>query len=212
MNPASSTSPPGHRLLRLALAIGLALLVAVYTVAVVLGVIPETQRIDAVHFGIILAASIAALMLLRPDLADRLKRLEGAGFKLEMLARVREKQQEQDQTLRRQADTIDDISLVLPLLLPKSERKHLMNLQQGRTDGYKGRGSLRSEIRRLRSIGLLEMLPERTVGQMETGKAFDLADYVRLTELGHRWVRRIEQIEAKEADDEPYEEQDEAEA
>ena len=61
MNPASSTSPPGHRLLRLALAIGLALLVAVYTVAVVLGVIPDTQRIDAVHFGIIVASSIAAL-------------------------------------------------------------------------------------------------------------------------------------------------------
>jgi hypothetical protein len=123
-----------------------------------------------------------------------------------MLERVKEKQQEQDQALREQSDALDDIALVLPLLLPRNERRHLMNLKRGRTDGYKGRGSLRSEIRRLRSMGLLEMLPQRTVGHMETGKAFDLGDYVRLTELGRRWVRRIEQIEEKEAESEAAEE------
>ncbi len=199
MSNKTEPTPPRHLVARVLTAGLLLLLVAAYTIGVVTGVVPQGHRIDASHLGIIVVTAVAALLLLRPDLAERLQRVEGAGFKLEMLRQVREQLSEQEQALKKQEDVIDDISLDLPLLLSKGERKHLMKLKNGRAHGYRGRGSLRSEIRRLRSIGLLDMLPGRTVGQMETGTSFNLADYVRLTELGRRWVERIEQIEAKEA-------------
>ena len=184
--------------LRVFFAVTLALLVISYTFAVLLGEIPEKQRIDTVHFGIIIFTGVLVLFLLKPNFADRLIRFEGAGFKLEMLEQVKEKQDKQAQALYEQANLLDDISLVLPLLLPKTERKHLINLDSGRTSAYKGQGTLRSEIRRLRSIGLIEMLSNCHVSQMETGKEFDLANYVQLTNLGHHWVKRIKQIEEKE--------------
>jgi hypothetical protein len=39
------------------------------------------------------------------------------------------------------------------------------------------------------------MLPDRHVGEIAGGIVFDLGDYVELTELGDRWVRRIGDIE-----------------
>jgi hypothetical protein len=36
---------------------------------------------------------------------------------------------------------------------------------------------------------------------MASGMAFDLADYVELTDLGERWVRRIKQIEKGDTTD-----------
>ena len=164
-----------------------------------MGKIPQDQKVDSVHFGIFLLSGVLIFLLLKPNFTDRLKRLEGAGFKIEMLEKVKEKQEKQAKMLDQQVSLLDDISLMLPLLLPKTERNHLMNLDLGQTF-YKGRSALRSEIRRLRSIGLLEMLPGRNVGHMESGKDFDLADYVRLTDLGRRWVSRIKQIEEKEID------------
>ncbi|MEM1368204.1 MAG: hypothetical protein AAGG02_09330 [Cyanobacteria bacterium P01_H01_bin.15] len=182
----------------LATAIGIA--VVVYTIAIVAGKVPKEQRIDGVHFGIIVLTGGIVLLLLKPNIADRLKRFEGAGFKLEMLEQVKEKQDEQAHVLNRQANVLDDISLILPLLLPKTERKHLMNLDGKKTHGYKGNSAFRSELRRLRSIGLLEMCSGRHVGHMKSGMEFNLADYVRLTEHGHRWVERIKQIEEQERD------------
>lgn len=162
-----------------------------YTYGVISGNIPKTQQIDAAHFGIISFALIVIVLLLRPKSLDRLKLLEMSGFKLEMLEEVQDKQ-------AKQANMIDDIALMLPLLLPKTERKHLSNLDRGKTEKYLGNSRLRSEIRRLRSIGLLEMLPGKHVGQMADKKEFNLIHYVRLTSLGNRWVRRIKQIEKSE--------------
>ena len=198
MNDKPNTPQDQRGALRVFLATSTGVAVVGYTIAIVLGKLPEEQRIDAVHFGIIALSGVIILLLLRPSLANRLKRFEGAGFKLEMLEQVKEKQDKQANALDKQASALDDISLMLPLLLPKTERKHLMNLDRGRTDGYKGNTAFRSEIRRLRSIGLLEMRPDCHVGHMKTKMEFDLADYVQLTDLGHRWVERIKQIEEQE--------------
>jgi hypothetical protein len=200
MSGTTDTAKDQRATLRVLLATVIGFAVAGYTVAVVAGWVPEKQRIDAVHFGIIVIAGGIVLLLLRPDFADRLKRFEGAGFKLEMLEQVKEKQDKQARVLDEQGNALDDIALMLPLLLPKTERKHLMNLDGGQTDSYKGNSAFRSEIRRLRSIGLLETRPDRHVGHMKSGMEFNLADYVRLTDLGHRWVTRIKQIEEKERD------------
>jgi len=131
-----------------------------------------------------------ALLLLR-----QLKSLSFGGYKLEMLERVREKQ-------ARQEDQIEDITLMLPLLIAANERVHLINLAEGRTKGYKGNHALRSELRRLRFLKLIRMRSDQHIGYMKDGLSFDLAAYVELTDLGKRWVKRIQQIEQAEADPE----------
>jgi hypothetical protein len=93
----------------------------------------------------------------------------------------------------------EDVVLMLLLLLPQAERQHLLNLASGRKREYTGNHAVRTGVRHLRSLGLLRMRRDRHVGQMEDGLEFDLAAYVELTELGKRWVRKLQEIEAGEA-------------
>lgn len=109
-----------------------------------------------------------------------------------MIEKVREKQ-------ARQEDQIEDIALMLPLLLPANERIHLVSLHENRTSGYKGNHALRTELRRLRSFGLIRMLPDQHNGSMKDNLSFDLAAYAELADLGKRWVKRIQKIEMAEA-------------
>jgi hypothetical protein len=88
-------------------------------------------------------------------------------------------------------DEIRDLDLALSLAVPEPQQKHLVNLAEGKTKGYEGRGSLRSELRSLVSMGLLEKLPGRHVGDMKTGTVYDLATFVNLTDRGRRWVDRV---------------------
>jgi hypothetical protein len=76
--------------------------------------------------------------------------------------------------------------------MPKAERKHLLNLLLGRTSNYQGRHSLRSELRHLRSMGLLATKQGRTIGDIRDDLRLDLSDYVYLTQNGEKWVRVIE--------------------
>jgi hypothetical protein len=86
-----------------------------------------------------------------------------------------------------------DLGLALSLAVPEVQQKHLLNLAEGKTQRYEGRGSLRSELRNLASMGLLERLPGKQIGDMKSGKVCDLADFVKLTDRGSRWVDRIRQ-------------------
>ena len=88
-------------------------------------------------------------------------------------------------------ESIDDLGLALSLVLPGPQQKHLLNLAEGKTKGYEGRGSLRSELRNLVSMGLVEKLPGRHIGDMESGNVYDLADFVSLTDRGRHCVERI---------------------
>jgi hypothetical protein len=166
-----------------------------YVIGLVSGNIPKDRQIDATVIALIVLSAISILFLVRPDSFSRLKLLEMAGFKLELLEKVREKQEMQQVRL-------DDIRWILPLLLPETERNHLFNLERGQTKEYIGRGSLRAELRRLRSIGLIEMVnPDRHIAQLQGGGKFNLADYVRLTKRGRQWVTQIQEIEKAEAND-----------
>lgn len=93
----------------------------------------------------------------------------------------------------------EDFALMLPLLLPIAEQNHLRNLASGQTREYSGGHVVRTELRRLRSLGLVRMHRDRTVGQMQDGRRFDLADFIELTELGRHWLRRLQEIEVGEA-------------
>jgi hypothetical protein len=79
----------------------------------------------------------------------------------------------------------------MAVAVPELLRNHLVNLASGRTSNYEGRGTLRSELRQLRDLGLVEKLPNRNIGDIQTGKTVDLSDYVKLTEFGKGWLQAL---------------------
>ena len=188
--PSSSKRPSR---LRFGIALLLALFAAVYVLAIVLGYLPESRRVDVPSIAVTAVLLCAVLVALRPDLVDRFKGMEMSGFKIEMLERVREKQAQQ-------AVQLEDMSLMLPLLLPATERKHLLNLASGSTGNYKGNHSVRSELRRLRSLDLIKMKNDKHVSMMKDNTVFDLQEFVELTRLGKGWAKRITEIERRETD------------
>ncbi|MBN9119895.1 MAG: hypothetical protein J0I06_12165 [Planctomycetes bacterium] len=151
------------------------------------GAPPLPERLD--QTTLLYLGVAGGLLLLR-----QVKTFSLGEFKLEMIEKLREQQQ-------RQEERIADIALVLPLLLPEKEVRHIRNLYAKRTENYNGGGPLREELRRLRSIGLVATKPGRTIAAMRDGLTFDLSDYVELTELGRRWAIRIQEIQP--ADPEP---------
>jgi hypothetical protein len=113
-------------------------------------------------------------------------------LKLEMIEKLREQQQRQEQQLA-------DIRLILPLLLQDKEVRHIQNLSLRQTEKYQGSGALREELRRLVSIGLISKKAGRTIGNLRDGVMFDLADNVELTDLGQEWARLIQTIRSGDA-------------
>lgn len=193
VSKSMSKQSSDRNFLRLFFAVVLAISSLYYTVLVVTGQIPESQQLSATHVALLVFVTIGVVLLISPQSLSRLRLLELSGFRLE-LERVMDKQNKQGQAL-------DTISLVLPLLLPETERAHLVNLAEGRTENYQGGHALRSELRRLRSLGLLVMTGKGYVAELKGDKRFDLADYVELTDLGKRWANQISRLEEKQDSD-----------
>ena len=184
---ASENQPPSRPSGFRISAILVLLFLAAYTAAVMLG-LPKERRIDAATLGLIGIGGIIAVILFRPDVLDRVTRLEIAGWKVD----IEKKQEKQDRQL-------NDIQLILPILLPENERKHLLNLADKNPKPYKGNHEVRTELRRIRSVKLIKMKPNQEIGGMSDGKEVNLSDFVELTELGRHWADRIKQIEAEAA-------------
>jgi hypothetical protein len=172
---------------RLMAAIVLVLITA-YSLGVISGRVHKDNRLQLADLALIGLACAVGGLLLNPNVISRLRVVELQGFKVELLEKVRERQLQQAQDL-------EDIQLIIPLLLPDTERKHLKNLARRTRVGYKGNHSLRTELRRLRSIGLVRMRSNRAIADLGDGVLFDLGDYLALTELGERWVRRLEELD-----------------
>jgi hypothetical protein len=120
----------------------------------------------------------------------QVKSLSMGSYKLEMLKNVQKRQEKNEKELT-------NISMIIPLLFPEPQRKHLLNLKKGTTVNYSGNHNLRSELRRLCSINLLERLPDKHIRQMSDGLTINLSDYVKLTSLGKRWADNIAELEAE---------------
>src|SRR5258707_15804368 len=110
-------TPPRVRL-RITAVFVLGAVVLGYTAAVVAGAIPKTQQLDATHVALLFLTLITCAVVVRPQVLDRLARLEGLGFKVELLQRLQERQVEQAEELQR-------LDLIIPLLFRDGERKHL---------------------------------------------------------------------------------------
>ncbi|MCA1612858.1 MAG: hypothetical protein LC800_01645 [Acidobacteria bacterium] len=142
--------------IRIGLMIVILLAVIAYTLAVVTGYLPAERRIDTTNLAVIALAVICVFLLMNPMVFERLKTFEVSGIKLEMLERVKERQAEQEHKL-------EDITLIMPLLFTKAERRHLLNLANGKTTEYRGSSVLRAELRRLRWVKRI-----REIEQAET--------------------------------------------
>lgn len=169
---------------------GLVVLAAVATLGAALrvaipGPLSVSERLD--QTTLLYLGVAGGLLLLRQVKAFSLGQL-----KFEMIEKLVEQQQ-------RQAERLADIALILPLLLPDKEVSHVLNLFARQTEPYHGGSSLREELRRLRSIGLIAKKPTRNIGDLRDGMRFDLGEYVELTELGRRWAVRIQEIQGGEA-------------
>ena len=158
-----------------------------YTILVLTGCISKDNRIDVVHFGLIAASALGVIYHFHPKVFEELKIFEFGNLKMEF-ERVKRQQEKQE-------DLLDSIRVLLPLILPSNEIEHLRNLLNDNTRDYRGGGTLRSEIRRLRSRKLIGTRSGKSASDLEGGKTFDLADYAYITELGKHWLERIEKLE-----------------
>jgi len=192
MNP-NEAEPKPRSAVRMSIVAAIVLLLVGYTLLVLTGTISKEERIDSVHFILLVAGTSLVAVILRPDVAARLRLLEVKGFRIELLERMQERQM-------RVENVVEDIRLIIPLLFRDEERRHLSNLVRGKTAGYRGGGDLREQLRRLCSIGLLERRPGHKIGDLHSAMTFDLGDHVQITELGRRWARKLAEIEDSASD------------
>jgi len=153
-----------------------------------------------VHHSTTRIASCSCKKFIRPPTSRRSLQLEaepiyetrsshfellGLKFRLEKVLR---QQSEQEHELK-------DIRLLMPLILPETERRHLRKLADGDTDGYIGSGVLKTELRHLASLALVERQDDHQISQIKDDEIFRLADYIRLTPLGTEWVKRLSHMD-----------------
>jgi hypothetical protein len=135
---------------------------------------------------VIAVGTIVAAVLLRPDIVERVTRLEAAGVIIE----IEKKQQQQDKQLQ-------DIELFLAILLTDDEQKYLLNLDSGNTAGCRGSHELRKSLRGLAEKHLIRRRTGRNIGDILDQATIDLADFVKFTEIGQRLVERVKQVNAE---------------
>lgn len=173
--------PEWRRVLRPMFLFGVPTLVLLYVAGIVLGAIPEDRRLNTGEAIVVFAAGVTLFGALWPEILERLAKVKLGGVEFE-LKELSKKQQQQEASL-------DDIRFVLTLLLPLTERKHLENLWAGFTQNYQGNNTVRTELRKLRTLQLIENM--RPIQEIKDGTVIDLKDFVRLTDAGRRYLERI---------------------
>lgn len=166
------------------IAVLLCALTLAYMVCAVAIPIPKERRLDVAELGILVLVTVVTAMLCMPSFFKRVKSLKFPGGELELLEKLQEDAQKNKEEL-------DDIRFVLTLLLAPGELQHLKNLQSRQTGKYAGGGAVRAELRKLRTLGLIDNQPRRAIGELEDQMNMDLADLVHLTERGNRYLDRL---------------------
>lgn len=161
----------------------LVLLTFAYIIALVLGRIPAQQKLGGADVGMVVMGALLVAVLLRPELLEELTHLKLGGVEFEL------RKLQEDQQIQR--DELDDVRFVLTLLLQRSEQQHLRNLEKGATQNYEGNDQLRAELRKLRTLGLIQNYKDRTIGEITDKRKVDLKDIVGLTERGRHYLERL---------------------
>jgi hypothetical protein len=164
-----------------------AALVLAYTVFLVAVGLPKDQRLDTAEVALLLLAGLLATVVWRPDLMDRIKHVKFMGNEIELLEKIHESSEKQ------KAD-LEEMRLIISLLLFQTEIAHLRNLAQQKPQVYEGNEAVRRELRRLRTLGLIETLPHRGIGELADGKRIDVTELVRLTKRGKRYLPKLDEL------------------
>lgn len=161
-----------------------------YLCAIVLGLIDSDRRLDTTSLILAVIGMAVITLLVNPHAFSGVRSLAWGSFKVQ-LDQIRQQQDYQQYQ-------VDSISAVLAMLITDSEQAHLLKLAQRTDYSRTGDHDLRTELRRLRGMRLLEMKQGKTVAELADGVVADLKEYVRLTDLGERIVHELERIAREE--------------
>jgi hypothetical protein len=182
--PLPSDEAPRHRpYARYVIAIAVLLFVLLYSIGIIAGKVPPQRKLVGADVAILLVGVLLAAVLLQPEILDRLTHFKLGSLEFE-LQRLQSNQ-------KNQQNELDDVRFALTLLLMDRERGHLSKLKSGDTRDYVGSHDLRTELRRLRTLGLIASLPDRAVSEIKDGQKIDLAGFVTLTERGNQYLAKL---------------------
>lgn len=150
-----------------------------YMIGVITGLIRSRNRINVADLSIVALLGVAVAALLNPAIFKAVRQFEIGNIRVE-LKEVKVKQLEQ-------MSDLEHLRVIIPLLLPPTERQHLINIYDGRTQNYMGGHHVRSELRHLRYVGLLES--KQYIAGLHNDESYNLSEFVQLTNLGRDWVR-----------------------
>jgi hypothetical protein len=173
----------GRPAIRYIVATTIILAVSWYSVGIVAGKIHQEQRFNWADVGVILVGTIAIVFLLRPEFLDRLTHLRVGSVEFEL-----QKLQSDQQTQRNE---LDDVRFVLTLLLQEREVQHLRALAEGSTQDYVGNHDVRTDLRKLRTLGLIRNCKDRKIAELADNCKLDLKTVVELTERGQQYLKRL---------------------
>jgi hypothetical protein len=183
MRSAADIAREGRPTMRYTIAIAIVLAVSGYTIGIVTGKIPQLQKLGVADVGVILVSTLTIVFLLRPEFLDRLTHLRVGSVEFEL-----QKLQSDQQAQRNE---LDDVRFVLTLLLQEREVQHLRALAEGSTQGYVGNHDVRSDLRKLRTLGLIRNCKDRRIAELGDNCKLDLKTVVELTERGQQYLKRL---------------------
>src|ERR1700730_628679 len=180
---------------RYLLAFLIALAVGTYLYGILGGSITVDRRLDTTSIVLIIVAAGLVFLIIDPSAIEGLTSITFGSFKAEF-AQLRRQQEVQQRQ-------VDSMSAVLALLLTDEEQAQLLRLRRGQTPQHRGSHELRTLLRKLRGMRLLQMKTDQagkimTISAMEDEKVVDLSEFLTLTDLGTRIAAELERIEAGE--------------
>ena len=187
--PAERSTPPGATWRRRLVTTMVILVVVSYAGGIVFGYLPERQKLSGPDIGVILVGIGVVCLLMRPEFLSRLTHLKVGSVELELEELQRDQQ--------KQRTELDDVRFALTMLLQGNELRHLKALESGKTQGYIGNHDLRTALRRLRTLGLVQNHGESKIGDLKDNSKLDLGAIVELTVRGRRYLQRVGESETE---------------
>lgn len=172
----------------------IAVLAVVYTAAVLSGAIAPVRQLSAADLVLLVLVGGLIVVILRPETIKEINSFSAAGVRFE-LNHVQQRQQELQDW---QEELQNFLKEIFPMLLPTNVLEHLQNLEKAeqgrRISVYYGNDPTRQELRHLRYMGLIRVIPpHQSISQIPDGN-FALPDYIELTDEGRHWIQLAPQL------------------
>jgi len=191
---AAQEKPPAQDAVRTWVALVVTVVITILGLAYLMAIL--FGWIGGNRFGTTEAIILAVLLFFNSVLIGKLDTLSISGKGIELKVREVEKEQ------RKQKDEIRSIQFLLRYFVTPSELKRLEQLAERsspfRINSDYDKKLLHNELRRLRSLDLIEMVEGQTIGGDKDGiheQKGDLYKHVRITKRGREYLGLRESIE-----------------